>query len=65
MRATATRRTLAGATIAALVLVVLAPAGADAQGRSPPDFTGSWERHRAPPGDPTNPPPEEIGRAHV
>lgn len=59
MRATkATRRALAGAAIAAFLTGMLAPAAADAQGRSPPDLTGSWERHRAPPGDPTNPPPE-------
>jgi hypothetical protein len=34
----------------------LAAAAAEAQ--TPPDLSGSWERHRAPAGDPTNPPPE-------
>jgi hypothetical protein len=28
------------------------------QAQTPPDLTGSWERHRAPAGDPTNPPLE-------
>jgi hypothetical protein len=56
MNAAATRRAFASVMIAAL-LISLTPA-VDAQGRGPPDFTGSWERHRAPAGDPTNPPPE-------
>jgi hypothetical protein len=44
---------LAGFAAAAALAVGLA-AGA----QTPPDLTGSWERHRGPPGDATNPPPE-------
>ena len=42
--------------IAMVVSTALAAAAVQAQ--TPPDLTGSWERHRAPAGDPTNPPPE-------
>lgn len=42
-----------------LLGVCLVSIAADAQtSAGKPDFSGSWERHRAPPGDPTNPPAE-------
>jgi hypothetical protein len=49
------RRSLGGAAAAAAFAVGFA---AGAQSAPPPALTGSWERHRGPAGDPTNPPPE-------
>jgi hypothetical protein len=49
-------RGLAIAAVASAALAVGAPLAA--QARSSVDLTGSWERHRAAAGDPTNPPPE-------
>ena len=49
-------RWVAIAAVASAALAVGAPLLA--QTRKPVDLTGSWERYRAPPGDPTNPPPE-------
>jgi hypothetical protein len=46
-----------GALLALLVLAVGAGAAAP-PAAAQTDFSGSWERHRAPAGDPTNPPPE-------
>jgi len=48
-------RWVAIAAVASAALAVGAPLLA--QTRKPVDLTGSWERYRAPPGDPTNPPP--------
>jgi len=46
-------------TIASMIaMVATALVAAAVQAQTPPDLTGSWERHRAPAGDPTNPPPE-------
>ena len=53
------RRHWVGAALAAIVCARFAITDAGAQSPAErPDFSGSWERHRAPPGDPTNPPPE-------
>ena len=48
-----------GSTIAAFATgLLMLGAQSVAQTSKPVDLTGSWERHRAPAGDPTNPPPE-------
>lgn len=44
---------LAAAALAAVISLAV-----DAQSKSPPDLTGSWERYRGPAGDAANPPPE-------
>jgi hypothetical protein len=56
MRATETR---ASSLAAFAALIGLASTDVGAQ-TDKPDFSGSWERHRAPAGDPTNPPPEAM-----
>ena len=50
-----------GLTLVCVMTVGAALVGdrAAAQSSAKPDFSGSWERHRAPPNDPTNPPPEQ------
>ena len=52
------RRAVRLAALAALIAMASAAARAQNAGTDKPDFSGSWERHRAPAGDPTNPPPE-------
>jgi len=42
------------------IAVILVSTQVEAQPQVIPDLSGSWERYRGPPGDPSNPPPEST-----